>query len=156
MSTTQNSRLIKASPDILYRAFTDPAALEAWLAPEEMAGKVHSFDLRVGGSYTMSLYYPTGDGSSKGKTRANEDRYTARFITLQPNKKIVEGVRFESSGPGFVGEMIMEVRFEPEGAATRVTIVFSNLPTGVKPADNERGTEESLAKLEKYVGGAGL
>ena len=151
MSTTQNSRLIKASPDILYRAFTDPAALEAWLAPGEMKGKVHDFDLRVGGSYTMSLYYPAGDTRSKGKTSANEDRYTARFITLQPNKKIVEGVRFESSGPGFVGEMIMEVRFDREGEATRVTIVFSNLPTGVKPEDNEKGTEESLAKLEKYV-----
>lgn len=97
----------------------------------------------------MSLYYPAGD--SRGKTKANEDRYTARFITLQPNKKIVEGVRFESSGPGFVGEMIMEVRFDREGEGTRVTIVFSNLPTGVKPADNEKGTEESLAKLEEYV-----
>ena len=151
MSTTQSSRLINASPEILYKAFTDPAALEAWMAPGEMTGKVHAFDLRVGGSYTMSLYYPVNDKTSRGKTTTNEDRYTARFITLQPNKKIVEGVRFDSAGPGFVGEMIMEARFEPEGKATRVTMVFTNVPLGIKPEDNEKGTELSLEKLERYV-----
>jgi len=121
------------------------------MAPGEMTGKVHAFDLRVGGSYTMSLYYPVNDKASKGKTAINEDRYTARFITLQPNKKIVEGVRFDSAGPGFVGEMIMEARFEPEGKATRVTMVFTNIPLGIKPEDNEKGTELSLEKLERYV-----
>lgn len=151
MSTTQSSRLINASPESLYQAFTDPHALEAWMAPGEMTGKVHTFDLRVGGSYSMSLYYPTADRSAKGKSAANEDRYTARFITLQPNKKIVEGIRFDSSGPGFVGEMIVEARFEPEGRATRVTMVFTNIPLGIKAEDNEKGTELSLEKLEHYV-----
>jgi uncharacterized protein YndB with AHSA1/START domain len=151
MSTTQSSRLINASPELLYQAFTDPHALETWMAPGEMTGKVHAFDLRVGGSYTMSLYYPSGDQGAKGKSAANEDRYTARFITLQPNKKIVEGIRFDSSGPGFVGEMIMEARFEPEGRGTRVTMVFTNVPLGIKPEDNEKGTELSLEKLEHYV-----
>lgn len=133
MSTTQNTRLIKAAPDKLYHAFTDPAALEAWMAPGNMTDKVHSFDLSVGGGYILS------------------DRYTARFITLQEYKKIVMGIRFESGSPGFVGEMIMEVRFERQGAATLVTIIFTNLPLGVRPEDNEKSTEESLDKLEKYV-----
>ena len=151
MSATQSSRLINASPELLYQAFTDPHALETWMAPGEMTGKVHTFDLRVGGSYTMSLYYPSASRGPKGKTAVDEDRYTARFITLQPNKKIVEGIRFDSSGPGFVGEMIMEARFEPEGRATRVTMVFTNIPLGIKPEDNEKGTELSLEKLEHYV-----
>jgi hypothetical protein len=47
--------------------------------------------------------------------------------------------------------MIMEVRFERQGTATLVTIVFTNLPLGVRPEDNEKGTEQSLDKLEKYV-----
>ncbi|HWB91026.1 MAG TPA: SRPBCC domain-containing protein [Puia sp.] len=155
MSTTQSSRLINASPEALYRAFTNPAALEAWLAPGEMKGKVHAFDLGVGSSYTMSLFYPSNDRTAKGKTAAHEDRFTSRFITLQPYKRIVEAVRFDSSGPGFVGEMIMEVRFEPEGRATRVTMIFSNIPLGIKPEDNEKGTEQSLEKLENYVREAG-
>lgn len=153
MSTTQSSRLINASPDKLYKAFTDPAAMEAWMAPGEMTGKVHTFDLSVGGSYSMSLYYPKNHQGPKGKTTATEDRYTARFITLQENKRIVEGIRFDSSGPGYVGEIIMEVRFEREGKGTLVTMLFSNLPLGIKPEDNEKGTEQSLEKLENYVRG---
>jgi len=151
MSTTQNTRLIKAAPDKLYHAFTDPAALESWMAPGDMTGKVHSFDLSVGGGYVMSLYYPENTAKSRGKTTDREDRYTARFITLQEYKKIVMGIRFESGSPGFVGEMIMEVRFERQGTATLVTIIFTNLPLGVRPEDNEKGTEQSLDKLEQYV-----
>ncbi len=77
MSTTQASREIKASPEKLYQAFTSPAALEIWMAPGAMTGKVHHFDLREGGSYEMSLFYPDTDTESKGKSGAKEDRYTA-------------------------------------------------------------------------------
>ncbi|HEY1212213.1 MAG TPA: SRPBCC domain-containing protein [Bryobacteraceae bacterium] len=153
MTTTQSSRLINASPDTLFHAFTDPVALESWMAPGDMTAKVHSFDLSVGGGYVMSLYYP-GGSASRGKTTQGEDRYTARFITLQPNKRIVLGIRFDSAGPGYVGEMVMEVRFEPRGSATLVTIIFTNIPLGIRPEDNEKGTELSLDNLERYVGSA--
>ncbi len=46
---TRNSRFIKASREAIYRAFIDPVALVVWLPPEEMTGKVHNFDARVGG-----------------------------------------------------------------------------------------------------------
>ena len=121
------------------------------MAPGDMTGKIHSFDCSVGGGYSMSLYYPKNSAQAKGKTADQEDSYTARFITLQEYKKIVMGIRFESGSPGFVGEMIMEVRFERQGAATLVTIIFTNLPLGIKPEDNEKGTEESLDKLEQWV-----
>ena len=121
------------------------------MAPGDMTAKVHSFDLSVGGGYVMSLYYPENGVRPRGKTTDREDRYTARFITLQENKKVVMGIRFESGSPGFVGEMIMEVRLERQGGSTLVTILFTNLPLGVRPEDNEKGTEQSLDKLEQYV-----
>ena len=62
-ASTQNSKFIKASPETLYRAFTDPAALAVWFAPGDMTAKVHSFDGSVGGGYQMSLYYPSSDHS---------------------------------------------------------------------------------------------
>lgn len=64
MSSSQNSKVIKASPETLYKAFTDPKALAVWLAPGKMTGKVHSFDLRIGGGYQMSLFYPESEKSS--------------------------------------------------------------------------------------------
>ena len=38
-----------------------------------------------------------------------------------------------------------------KGSSTQVTIIFTNLPLGVRPEDNEKGTEESLDKLEQYL-----
>ena len=67
-STTRNWKLIKATREVLYHAFTDPDALEVWLAPGEMKGKVHSFDLRVGAGYRMSLFYPPSETEFHGKT----------------------------------------------------------------------------------------
>ncbi|HEY8968166.1 MAG TPA: SRPBCC domain-containing protein [Puia sp.] len=151
MSTTRNSRLIKASPQILYEAFTSPKALETWLAPGDMTGKVHRFDLREGGSYEMSLFYPESEQGARGKTAGKEDRYIARFVELQPGKKIVEAIRFDSPEAHFQGEMIMEVLFEPVNEGTRVTMIFKNIPAGIRPEDNEKGTELSLQKLEKYA-----
>lgn len=148
---TRNSRFIKAPPEAVYRAFTDPAALAAWLAPGDMIGEVHSFDYRVGGGYQMSLYYPSSEQTVRGKTSEREDRYTARFVELTPPGRIVEAITFDSADPAFSGEMIMEVTLEAEGDGTVVSISFRNIPPGIRPEDNEAGTRASLEKLAHYV-----
>lgn len=149
-ATTRNSRLVHAPADAVYRAFTEPAALAAWLAPEGMTGQVHDFDGRPGGGYRMSLYYPR-DAGFRGKTAENEDRFTARFVELTPPSRIVQAITFDSDDPAFAGEMTMTVTLEPEHGATRVTIVFDGIPPGIRPEDNEEGTESSLAKLARFV-----
>ena len=150
-ASTQNSRFILAPPEVIYRAFTDPAALAVWQAPGDMTGEVHSFDLRVGGGYQMSLYYPPTDEASPGKTAAREDRFTTRFVELVPSKRIVQAITFESADPAFSGEMMMVVTLEAEAGGTIVTIAFWNIPPGIRPEDNEAGTESSLEKLARYV-----
>src|SRR5687768_17424920 len=109
--TTLNSRNINASPQELYKAFTNPGALAVWLAPGDMTGKVHHFDLRVGGGYQMSLFYPNSEKDAKGKSAEKEDRFFSRFVELTPDKKIVQSIRFDTSDPAFSGEMIMTVIF---------------------------------------------
>ena len=109
LRSTRNSKLIRASRERLYRAFTDPKALAVFLAPGEMTAKVHSFDLSVGGGYQMSLFYPPSEKESRGKTSEKEDRFTARFVELTPPKRIVEAVTFDSEDPAFSEEMIMEI-----------------------------------------------
>ncbi len=151
MSLTRNWKIIKASPKTLYRAFTDPQALAVWLAPGEMTGKVHSFDLKVGGGYQMSLFYPKSEKESRGKTRKREDRYTARFVKLAPPHKIVQAITFDSDNSAFSGEMIMEVTLTANAVGTRVTITFKNIPPGIRLEDNKTGTRLTLEKLARYV-----
>jgi uncharacterized protein YndB with AHSA1/START domain len=150
-ASTRTSRVIKASPEALYQAFTDPTALAAWLAPEGMTGKVHEFDGRVGGGYQMSLFYPSSEQVYRGKTSEQEDRFTARFVELTPPTRIVEAITFDSTDPAFAGEMSMEVTFEERGEGTEVTILFENIPPGIRPEDNDAGTRSSLEKLARYV-----
>jgi uncharacterized protein YndB with AHSA1/START domain len=149
--STTNSKWINAAPETLYRAFTEPAALAIWLAPGDMTGEVHSFDGRVGGGYQMSLYYPPSTTNAPGKTSDREDRYTARFVELTPPRKIVEAINFDTTDPGFAGEMIMDVTLDAANSGTTVTIVFRNLPSDIRPEDNELGTEQTLQKLARYV-----
>lgn len=150
-ASTRNSKLIKVPREAVYRAFTDPAALAVWLAPGDMTGEVHSFDGRVGGGYQMSLYYPSTEETSRGKTSEKEDRFTARFVELVPPEKIVQAITFDSDDPAFSGEMTIEVTLAAKEGGTTVTILFKDIPPGIRPEDNEAGTEMSLEKLARYV-----
>ena len=150
-ASTRTSRVIKASREAVYRAFTDPAALAVWLSPGEMTGEVHEFDGRVGGGYRMSLYYPASEQVNRGKSAEREDRYTARFVELTPPARIVEAISFETDDPAFAGEMTMVVTFEERNGGTEVTIQFEQLPSGIRPEDNDAGTRSSLEKLARYV-----
>lgn len=150
-ASTRTEKWIKATPEALYGAFTDPAALAVWLVPGDMIGEVHRFDGRVGGGYQMSLYYPSSEQTSRGKTQDREDRYTARFVELTPPRRIVEAITFDAVDPAFEGEMIMVVTFEAENEGTNVSIFFKDMPTGIRPEDNEAGTQSSLEKLARYV-----
>ncbi len=153
MSETSVTATIDASREAIYRAFTEPAALEAWQAPGEMTATAHSFDLRPGGGYEMTLRYPESEPGAPGKTTEHEDRYTARFVEVDPPARIVQAIVFDSDDPAFAGEMTMTVSLETVVGGTAVTISYAGTPSGIRPEDNEAGTRMSLEKLAAYVGG---
>lgn len=150
--SSRTSRLIAAPREALYRAFVDPAALTAWLVPGEMTATLEGFDARVGGGYRMTLGYPPSKDEARAKTTAREDRYTARYVEMSPPARIVQAIVFETTDPGFAGEMTMVATLEERDAGTEVTIAFANLPPGIRPEDNDAGTRSSLEKLACYVG----
>src|SRR6516162_8084295 len=63
----RTSRVIMARPEELYRAFIDPAELIAWLPPAQMTGHIYEFDVRIGGGYRMSLFYPPNERVYRGR-----------------------------------------------------------------------------------------
>jgi uncharacterized protein YndB with AHSA1/START domain len=99
----------------------------------------------------MSLFYPSSEQLPRGKTSEREDRFTARFVELTPPARIVETISFDSADPAFSGEMTMVVTFEARGNGTDVTIAFENIPSGIRPEDNDAGARSSLEKLARYV-----
>lgn len=146
---TRTSRVIRARPEELYEAFIDPAALVAWLPPAEMTGDIHEFDARVGGGYRMSLFYPPNERIFRGKTSDKEDMVNVRFVELAPPRRIVEAVSFVTTDPAFFGEMTLTATFEEVSGGTEVTLVFKDLPPGLRAEDNEAGSRLSLEQLAR-------
>jgi uncharacterized protein YndB with AHSA1/START domain len=151
MASTVNSKYVKAVPEKVYKAFTDPTLLEKWLVPGEMKGKIGKFDLRVGGGYDMALQYPESENDSPGKTTSKEDQYHTKFLEIIPGERILQSINFNTTEKEFQGEMIMDVTLKGQNSGTLVTIAFENIPNGIKPEDNEKGTESSLQKLAALV-----
>ena len=156
VASTSVSKVIRADAERLYDAFLTPAALVDWLPPGEMTAAIHVFDARVGGGYRMSLYYPPSEKSSDkphGKTSEHEDVVTVRFAVLSRPRCIVEKVIFHSDDPAFGGEMTLTINFEKAPGGTLVTLLFENMPPGLRPEDNEAGSRLSLEQLAHWIEG---
>ena len=93
-SSTRTSKFIKAPREALYRDLYRSCRFTVWLPPGEITGRIHAFDARVGGGYQMLLFYPASEQVHRRKTSEREDRVTARFVQLEPPKRIVEAVSF--------------------------------------------------------------
>jgi uncharacterized protein YndB with AHSA1/START domain len=145
------SIVIKAPRKAIYQAFLDPQAVAAWLAPDTMRGHVHSFDPREGGTFRISLTYQTPGDAPRGKTATDTDTYHGRFVQLVPDEKIVEVIEFESQEPGFAGDMTLTVLLADVAGGTEVTLLYDNVPKGIRPEDNEAGTRQALQKLAALV-----
>jgi len=137
-STSRTSRIIRAPRRAVYQACIDPGVLAEWRAPENMAADIDYFDPHAGGTYRMSL---------SGKTSEDIDTFRGRFLQLVPDEKIVEVTEFESDKPEFAGEMRITTTLADADEGTRITMLFEDIPPGIRPEDNEVGTTQSLQKL---------
>jgi uncharacterized protein YndB with AHSA1/START domain len=148
---TSISRIINAPRPVIYQAFLDRNAFAAWLAPDNMRLVVHTFDPCVGGEFRMSLAYLAPDDAERGKSGGNLDTYHGRFVKLVPNEEIVEAIEFETSDPAFAGEMTMTVKLMDVDGGSEVSLLYENVPPGIRPEDNEEGSRQSLRKLAALV-----
>ncbi|MCR6635398.1 SRPBCC domain-containing protein [Devosia sp.] len=152
MSRTDSaSRIMDATPEAVYAAMTDPAAMVVWLPPQGMRGQMLEFDLRPGGHYRMVLRYE--DSSIAGKTGENSDDVAVRFLDLVPGALVSQAVDFVSDDPAFAGTMVMNWILRPVPEGTEVTIRAENVPSGISAEDHAEGLAASLENLEKFVEG---
>jgi uncharacterized protein YndB with AHSA1/START domain len=98
---------------------------------------------------TFSLFYPPDERAFRSKTSDREDMVNVRFMELAPPRRIVEAVSFVTTDPAFFGEMTMTATFQEVSGGIEVTLVFDNLPPGLRAADNEAGSQLSLKRLAR-------
>lgn len=133
-------RIIKTSPEKVYRAFTDPLALASWIPPYGFLCTVHHFDAKVGGTYKMSFTnFSTGNSHSFG----------GEFLELRPNEFLKHTDKFDN--PHLPGEMITSVWFTKVMCGTEIKVVQENIPDVIPPEMCYLGWQESLEKLIKLT-----
>jgi len=137
-NTVRFHRVLKATPERVYKAFLDPDAMAKWLPPNGFTGKVHHMDAKVGGTYRMSFTnFSSGNGHSFGGT----------YLELVPNERIVHTDKFDD--PNLPGEMT--VTLKKVFCGTELNIVQEGIPDVIPPQACCMGWQESLTLLAQLV-----
>ncbi len=133
-------RVIKATPEKIYRAFTQAEALSFWLPPYGFLCEVHEFDAQVGGEYKMTfMNFSTGSKSSFG----------GKFLDMKPGEFLKYTDVFDD--PNLPGEMMTTVSLKKVLCGTEVEITQENIPAVIPTEMCYLGWQESLEKLIKLV-----
>lgn len=133
-------RVLKTSPEKVYRAFTEPLALAAWLPPYGFLCTVHELNVKVGGSHKASFQnFTTGSSHSFGGT----------YVEVKPNESLKYTDKFDD--PNLPGEMTTTVTLRKTIAGTEIKILQEGIPSVIPVEMCYLGWQESLEKLAKLV-----
>ena len=133
-------RVLKASPEKVYRAFTESNALAAWLPPYGFTCTVQEMTAEVGGTYKMTFYnFTTGNGQSFG----------GKYVEIKPNEFLRYTDRFDD--PNLPGEMTTTVWLTKVSVGTELKIIQEGIPSAIPAEMCYLGWQESLEKLAKLV-----
>ena len=134
--TVRLHRVIRATPERLYRAFLDADAMAKWLPPHGFTGKVHHLDASVGGTYRMSFTnFSTGHSHAFGGT----------YLELVPNQRICHTDSFDDSN--LPGEMRTTISLAPVSCGTELNVVQEGIPEVIPVEQCYLGWQESLELL---------
>lgn len=138
--TVRLHRVLRTTPERVYRAFLDPDAMAKWLPPNGFTGKVHHLDARVGGSYRMSFTnFTTGQSHAFG----------GEYLELLPNERLRYTDQFDD--PNLPGEMQTTVSLRPVLGGTELSVVQEGIPEAIPTEMCYLGWQESLVLLAKLV-----
>ena len=139
-STIRLHRVLRATPERVYRAFLDADAMVKWLPPDGFTAKVHRLDAKVGGTHKMSFTnFSTGRSHAFGGT----------YVELKPHERIRYTDTFDD--PNLPGEMQVTVTLKKGSVGTELHVVQEGVPEVIPSEACYLGWQESLFLLAKLV-----
>src|ERR1041385_1060492 len=139
-NTVRFHRVLRSTPERVYRAFLDADAMVKWLPPNGFTGKVHQMDAKVGGGYKMSFTnFTTGKSHSFGGT----------YLELKPHERIRYTNKFDA--PGLPGEMQTTIVLKQVFCGTDVNTTQKEIPAMIPAEACYLGWQESLVLLANLV-----
>ncbi len=138
--TIRLHRVLRASPEKVYKAFIDADAMAKWLPPNGFTGKVHHMDAQVGGTFKMSFTnFASGASHSFG----------GEFLELTPFERLRYTDRFDD--PNLPGVIEVTVNLKAVSCGTDLDIVQAGVPAVIPAEACYMGWQESLILLGKLV-----
>jgi len=139
-NTIRLHRVVRTTPEKVYRAFLEADALIKWMPPGGFTAKVQHFDPKVGGGFRMSFTnFSTGSSNSFG----------GKYLELVPNERLRYTDKFDD--PNLPGEMTMNVTLRKVLCGTELTLVQEGVPAVIPVEMCYLGWQESLNQLAALV-----
>ena len=133
-------RVIKASPEKVFRAFADPVAHSTWLPPYGFICTIQQMDFKVGGKFKMTfINFSTGNGHSFG----------GEYLEIKANEYIKYSDKFDD--PNLPGEMTTSIWLNKVSVGTELKVVQEGIPDVIPAEMCYLGWQETLEKLIKLV-----
>ncbi|MEX2542927.1 MAG: SRPBCC domain-containing protein [Trueperaceae bacterium] len=127
----QVERVISASPERAYRAWTDPQRMKSWFAPSEEMAVEAEVDLRVGGKYRVSMGPYVVHGV---------------YQEVAPARRLVFSWQWRGETPS--NDMLVTVEFLEHPTGTRVLITHDRLADEDSREQHTNGWTAMLSRLE--------
>lgn len=138
--TVRLHRVLRAPPEVVYKAFIDADALARWLPPYGFTAKVHHMDAKVGGTFRMSFTnFRTGNGHSFGGS----------YLELIPGQRLRYTDKFDD--PNLAGEIVVTVDLKKVSCGTEISVVQEGIPDVIPLEMCYLGWQESLKQLATLV-----
>ncbi len=128
-------RTLTAPPERVFRAWTDPAELARWFAPDPELPTEAEVDLRVGGAYRIRM----------GRHEA-----VGAYVAVEPPRTLSFTWRWASEPAA--AETLVTVSLAPAGEGTRLTLRHEGFASEAARANHEGGWSRSLARLLERAG----
>lgn len=129
-------RTIKAPPEKVFAAWTEPKTLKKWMSPtKEMEVAVAETDLRVGGSYRTVMREPDG----------KEHRVCGIYKVIEKSKKIAFTWGWDGSPDAAT---LVTVELRKNGAGTELTLTHSKFADDKTRDMHNQGWVGCIGRLE--------
>jgi uncharacterized protein YndB with AHSA1/START domain len=138
--TVRLHRVLRATPERVYRAFLDADAMAKWLPPNGFTGNVHHLDARVGGTYKISF-----TNFTTGRSHA----FGGEYLELLPNERLCYSDTFDD--PNLPGVMKTTISLKAVSCGTELNVVQEGIPEVIPVEACYLGWQESLVLLAKLV-----
>ena len=139
-NTVRFHRVLRATPERVYRAFLDTDAMVKWLPPNGFTGKVHHLEAKVGGTFRMSF---------ANFTNQHSHSFGGTYLELVPSERIVHTDKFDD--PNLPGTMQVTITLKKVSCGTELNVVQEGIPDVIPPEACCLGWQESLTLLAKLV-----